>query len=138
MAPRREYLYFVEPKDDLGFSELDRQAEFIRAMEATDEDLVDVFAVPNGSRRTRWQQAQAKLEGLKGGVSDLVISWDGGILFAEFKNGTEMPRKDQHDWLNQKIRFGFNAGVFRTAACLLKHLKANGAPLSRMTMTFAE
>ena len=138
MAPRREYLYYIEPKDDNPELELARQSLFIKAMSFTDDSLVDVFAVPNGSKRTRWQQTQAKKEGLKGGASDLVITWGRGILFVEFKNGQATPRKDQHDWLNQKVKWGFNAGVFRTAKGLIKFLKQNGAPLSPMTLAYAQ
>lgn len=138
MAPRREYLYFVEPKDNDPASELSRQSLFIKAMSYTDSKKVDVIAVPNGSKRTPWQQIQAKREGMKAGASDLIVTWDGGIVFAEFKDGQAMPRKEQHKWLNQKVIWGFNTGVFRTAAGLILFLHRNGAPLHPLTLAYAQ
>ena len=43
-------------------------------------------AIPNGSKRTRWQQQQAKAEGVISGAPDIIVCLDNGItLFIEMK-----------------------------------------------------
>ena len=52
-----------------------------------------LFAVPNGSRRTVWEQRQAMEEGMVSGVADLVLSVPRGgygALFIEMKKESEV------------------------------------------------
>jgi hypothetical protein len=66
-----------------------------------------VAAVPNGQKRTRWQQQQAKREGMSAGFPDLIIVSDQQIMstpfkpvsaFVEIKAKAPMT-EEQKDWL---------------------------------------
>lgn len=55
------------------------------------------FTVPNGQRRTRWEAARAKAEGMVAGAPDLIVCLDNGVtLFVEMKRkkgGTVSPHQ---------------------------------------------
>lgn len=90
---------------------------------------VDIFAVPNGGKRSQWAAMKAKREGMKAGVLDLVCTWPaGGVAFVEFKNGTDMPDANQRERLNLLTRQGHHCGVFRSSETALRFLKEAGAP----------
>jgi hypothetical protein len=65
-----------------------------------------VAAVPNGQKRTRWQQQQAKREGMSKGFPDLILT------------GSKFPTSDRSDlfpdWLMFMMECGHNCGVFRS------------------------
>jgi hypothetical protein len=123
-----EVLYHVDERDKLPWSEEKRQQAFLRDARILCP-AVELFAVPNGGKRSQWAAMKAKREGMKAGVCDVVASWPGrGIAWLEFKNGTEMPDANQREFLNRKVRQGFDAGVFRTSESALRWLRACGAP----------
>lgn len=119
--------WHLDPKDRFPESEDDRQARFLREARMLCPG-VDIFAVPNAGKRTRWEANKRKREGMKAGVLDIVCTWNRGVAFLEFKNGTEQPDANQRERLNRYYRQGHHAGVFRTAASALDFLRAAGAP----------
>jgi hypothetical protein len=84
-----------------------------------------VAAVPNGQKRTRWQQGQAKAEGIAKGFPDMVAIGPGAIAFLEIKAAGSLT-PEQSDWLDHLTRCGFNAGVFRSQESLAAKLKEWG------------
>ena len=47
---------------------------------------IPYVAIPNGSRRTRWEAARAKAEGMVAGAPDLIVILPGGVtLWIEMK-----------------------------------------------------
>ena len=64
-------------------SELQEQKAFIQWLQLKH---IPYFAIPNGGKRTRWQAAQAKQEGMVAGAPDIaVILPDGLTLWIEMK-----------------------------------------------------
>jgi hypothetical protein len=88
-----------------------------------------VAAVPNGQKRTRWQQMQAKREGMSAGFPDLILVGpsckDGNYnppfqpvtAFVELKAQAPMTQ-EQKDWLLFLMDCGHNCGVFRSDVTL--------------------
>jgi hypothetical protein len=120
--------WFIEPRDKFGVAEEARQQEFLRLLPYVAPAL-NVWAVPNAAKRTRWEVAQAKREGMKSGALDLTITWNHGAAYAEFKNGTEGPTGNQRAMLNTLYRQGHRCGVFRNAETLFAALDEWGAPI---------
>jgi hypothetical protein len=104
-----------------------RQLKFLRDMKML-APAVNVFAVPNAGRRTQWEIAKAKREGMKAGVLDLVVTWNRGVAFLEFKDGRSKPTPAQRHQLNTLYRQGHHCGVFRTSASALRFLQERGCP----------
>jgi hypothetical protein len=125
--------WFLEPKDKDPTPELKRQQAFLASI-AKRAPTVDVVAIPNAGKATDWERIQRWKEGARAGALDLVISWeptragDRGVFFAEMKDGEEMPTLTQKRRLNKYFRQGHGCGVYRTAATLIEHLRAAGAP----------
>lgn len=130
-SPREPW--YIEPKDKLPASELQRQQAFVNFM-AVNAPAVDVTAIPNAGKSTDWQRIQRWKEGARAGALDLIITWrptrpgDRGIFFAEFKNGKTMPTPSQAERLDRYFRMGHGCGVYRSGAKLVEHLRAQGAP----------
>lgn len=128
--------WWIDPKDADPRDELARQSSFIRDAHIICP-AVDIFAVPNAGKRSRWAAHKAKREGLTAGVLDLVCTWPGGVAFLEFKDGTKMPDANQRDRLNLLTRQGHICGVFRQEKSALEFLRRNGAPfIDRPTFGF--
>jgi hypothetical protein len=90
---------------------------------------VDIIAIPNAGRRSRWEVAQRKREGMKAGALDWVVTWaPARVLFAEWKDGRGMPDANQRDRLNMLTRQGHLCGVFRREDSFFAYLRAAGAP----------
>ncbi|WP_447724596.1 hypothetical protein [Sphingomonas koreensis] len=94
---------------------------------------VDIVAIPNAARRTRWEVQQRKKEGMKAGALDWVVTWrpkpgDRGVAFVEWKDGKEAPDQNQRDRLNMLFERGFHVGVFRREDSFFAWLRALGAP----------
>ena len=89
----------------------------------------EYWAIPNAGRRTVWEAAKAKREGLRAGVLDLTILWQGGVAFIEFKSGRGDCTETQKDMLDDLHRRGHHCGVFRNSATALAWLKEIGAPV---------
>ncbi|API58083.1 hypothetical protein BSL82_01210 [Tardibacter chloracetimidivorans] len=125
--------WFIEPKDRLTSSEIQRQQSFIAQM-ARIAPAVDIVAIPNAGRASDWERIQRWREGARAGALDLVITWaahhdsDRGVFFAEFKDGQKMPSTQQRERLNRLYRMGHKCGVYRTPETLMKHLMHAGAP----------
>ena len=119
--------WHIDPRDKDPRNEDARQAAFIRDARIVCPG-VDIVAIPNAGRRTRWEAAKRKREGMKAGALDLVCTWNRGVAFIEFKNGTDGPDANQRDRLNMLTRWGHWCGVFRQEASALAFLRACGAP----------
>ena len=64
-------------------TELQEQKAFIRWLQLKG---IAYFAIPNGSKRTRWQAQQAKAEGMVAGAPDLAVILPQGVtLWVEMK-----------------------------------------------------
>jgi hypothetical protein len=123
--------WWIDPKDADPRSEERRQTAFLRDARMLCP-AVDIFAVPNGGRRTQWEANKAKREGLKAGALDLVCTWTAGVAFIEFKNGTAMPDANQRDRLNLLMRQHHHCGVFRQERSAIMFLHRVGAPFIGM------
>lgn len=120
--------WFMQGYDDEPASEFERQRAFVNRMRR-DAPGVIVFAVPNGGRQSDWQKVRRFNEGAIAGALDLVIVWNRGVFFAEFKDGRGKPSKAQIVMLNELYRQGHRCGVYRTAAKLIEHLREAGCPV---------
>lgn len=120
--------WHCDPKDADPRPEETRQLAFLRAAKMLCP-AVDIFAVPNGGKRSQWAAMKAKREGMRAGVLDLVCTWPGGgVAFVEFKNGTDMPDANQRERLNLYMRQNHHCGVFRQEKSALEFLQRAGAP----------
>lgn len=120
--------WFIEAKDSNPASELQRQMTFL-ALLAKLGPQCDVVAIPNAGKATDWERIQRWKEGARAGALDLVVTWAGGVFFAEFKDGKKMPTPAQRDRLNTYFRQGHGCGVFRKPETLIAHLRTAGAPI---------
>jgi hypothetical protein len=85
-----------------------------------------LVAIPNGQKRTRWQQQQAKAEGLSKGFPDLIaICRNGRVAFPEIKALAPLTA-EQREWLDWLHIGGHNCGVFRSDATLIEALRSWG------------
>lgn len=119
---------WVEPKDNDPASEDDRQTVFVATMRK-DHRQCRVYAVLNGARRSQWESAKAKREGMVSGWPDVGVRWAGGHADIEFKNGDSMPTPNQIETLNWLFANGHAVAVCRTAAGALGWLRSVGAPV---------
>jgi hypothetical protein len=119
--------WHIDAKDKDPRSEEKRQIAFLRDARILCP-AVAIFAVPNGGKRSQWAAMKAKREGMKAGVLDLVATWDGGVAFLEFKDGSSMPDENQRERLNLLTRQGHHCGVFRQEHSALAFLRSCGAP----------
>jgi hypothetical protein len=120
--------WWIDPKDADPRSEEKRQTAFLRDARMFCP-AVDIFAVPNGAKRSQWEAAKAKREGVKAGALDLVATWEGGgVAFIEFKAATTMPDPNQRERLNRLMRQGHHCGVFRQEQSALDFFRRAGAP----------
>lgn len=123
----RDEPWFIEPKDNDPASELKRQRLFLSRLKMQ-APAVDAVAIPNAGKSTDWERVQRWKEGARAGALDLVITWNRGVFFAEFKDGQKMPTRAQRDRLNTYFRQCHRCGVYRNADTLLQHLREAGAP----------
>jgi hypothetical protein len=120
--------WWIDPKDADPRPEEKRQLAFLRLAKLLCPG-VDIFAVPNGAKRSQWEAAKATREGVKAGALDLVATWEnGGVAFLEFKSGRTMPDDNQRDRLNRLTRQSHLCGVFRQEVSAIEFLRRNGAP----------
>ncbi len=117
-----------DPPDNHPASEFDRQRAFVNWM-ARHAPQIDVVAIPNASRGGDWERIRRQREGAKAGALDLIITWAGGVCFAEFKNGRDGPSPAQRDRLERYARMGHHCGLFRTARSLVAYLRRVGCPV---------
>ena len=119
---------YVEAKDRGDASEDARQAAFVVAIHK--QRQFEVYAVPNGGKRSQWAAAKAKREGMRAGWPDLGVVWADGEARIEFKNGRKMPEPEQVAVLNWLHARGHLVAVCRTAEGALAWLRSIGAPVS--------
>ncbi len=71
-----------------------------------------LLAIPNGGKRDVREAARLKAEGVKPGVSDLLLPLrrDGFFgLWLELKAPGKIPTEKQHEWLRRMARAGYRA-----------------------------
>lgn len=69
-----------------------------------------VFAIPNGGKRNKITAAILKAEGVRPGVSDLMLAYPAGAchgLFVEFKSPTGRMSKEQLEFADEAIESGY-------------------------------
>lgn len=123
-----EAVYHRCPPDKLVRSEEQRVQEFLRLLPYVAPSL-EVFAIPNAGKRTRWEVTKAKREGLKAGVADMHVAWNHGAAWLEWKNGRDYPDPNQRAWLSRMTRLGHRVAVVRTADAAFRLLAEQGAPV---------
>lgn len=120
---------YVEPTDRGDATEEARQAAWVMLMRRTAK-ACRVYAVPNGAKRTRWEAAKAKREGMLAGEPDTGVSWaDGPTARLEWKNGKAGPTDEQIEALNWYHRRGHPVAVVRTVDGAMAWLRSIGAPV---------
>lgn len=122
---------YVEPRDKSPEDEDSRQATFVATLRRTSK-ACEVYAVPNGGKRSLWAAAKAKREGMRKGWPDVGVVWADGEARVEFKNGSKMPDEDQIKILNWLHLRGHAVAVCRTAEGATTWLRSVGAPVSAM------
>jgi hypothetical protein len=85
--------WFCEEKDRDPASEFDRQTAFLAKIHRL-APSIDVLAIPNAGKGTDWERVRRWREGARRGALDLVITWNRGVMFAEFKDGTSVSFDD--------------------------------------------
>jgi len=133
-APSKPTLHpaiYVEPKDRSTESEDSRQATFVATMRRLHK-ACEVYAVPNGGKRSQWSAAKAKREGLRKGWPDVGVVWADGEARIEFKAGRTMPDDDQVLLLNWLHLRGHAVAVCRTMEGAVNWLHGIGAPVGRV------
>jgi hypothetical protein len=69
-----------------------------------------LIAIPNGGKRSKREAALLKAEGVKAGVSDLLLPIPNGTysgLWVELKVGDNYPSKDQRSWGYRMVACGY-------------------------------
>jgi hypothetical protein len=90
-------------------------AEQVVVIQWCDMKGIDIFAIPNGSNKSKASAGKFKAEGLRAGIPDLFIpiarnGYHG--LFVEMKRiGGPKPSKAQISWLAKLVASGYRAGV---------------------------
>lgn len=120
--------WFIEPKDHLPATEFQRQATFVKMM-ASLAPTADVLAIPNASRASDWERLRRHREGARKGALDLIVTWNRGVAFVEFKDGQKMPFAAQRERLNRYFRMGHHCGVFRRPETAVEWLRGLGCPI---------
>jgi hypothetical protein len=131
-APAKNLPWHCDPRDADPRDEGARQLAALRKARIICP-AVDIVAIPNAARRTRWEVQQRKKEGMKAGALDWVVTWrprpgDRGVAFVEWKDGKDVPDPNQRDRLNMLFDRGFHVGVFRREDSFLAWLRGLGAP----------
>lgn len=82
------------------------------------------FHCPNGARRTRFEQGQAKRWGMRAGVPDLIILHNSGLVdWVEVKSATGTLSKEQLAFSERLIEAGHYFKVVRSLEELMGGLK---------------
>jgi hypothetical protein len=131
-APVHDLPWHIDAKDGDPRDETARQLAALRRAKIICPG-VDIIAVPNAGRRSRWEVSQRKREGMKAGALDWIVTWrpkhgDRGVAFVEWKDGKDMPDQRQRDRLNMLFGWGHHVGVFRREDSFFAWLRALGAP----------
>ena len=101
-------------------SEHDEQAALIQWAHISERDhpeLMNLYAVPNGTYTTPASAAKAHAEGLSKGVPDLCLAWPAGVyhgMYLEMKSKTGTLRPEQRTWLQRLKAAGYYTAVCRS------------------------
>lgn len=102
-------------------SEHHEQALVVAHLRAFHPEVL-AYAVPNGARRTRWERAQAKAEGMEPGVPDLVVDEARGGYFGlriEMKRPASPGRRAGRESAAQKrVRLRLEDAGYRAVVCV--------------------
>ncbi len=109
--------------------EVDIQATFRKRMYYA-APAIKVVAIPNAARRTRWEAARAKKEGLATGFPDVMcLGPDGLVAMIEFKAAKGVISEAQQEWIDLLRRYSFPATVARSADEAMAFLRSAGFPV---------
>lgn len=84
------------------------------------------YHVPNEGQRTRWERFAALSQGMRAGVSDWVVHWQGGSMFLEGKVGRNKLSKAQQAWKQEAEQAGVPFVVFRSLEAFVRALVEHG------------
>jgi len=87
---------------------------------------IQFFAVPNGGKRNVWEAARLKKQGVRAGVPDIFIFWDGGYGVIELKIGGGYLSKMQVIFREEWVSRGDKYAVCRTLESVIDTLKQWG------------
>lgn len=118
------------PDGKRGWTELDRQAVFRQIMRNAAPSVL-VYAVPNAGKRN---PAQARKEGIMGGVFDLQCWWNRGVALPEMKGYDSRGRpgklsQAQIDWGNRMHDMGWPVACFFDPYAAVDWVRSLGAPV---------
>lgn len=125
--------WWTEPRDKSAASEAQRQLGFRRLMSAIAPRVV-IYANVNAARRTQWEAAKAKAEGMLAGVSDMTCLWTGGVAWIEFKSGTGRLSPQQREFAERLMRAEQLFAVCRTPEGAARWLRSVGAPVAEVAL----
>jgi len=83
---------------------------WVNDMMKVDFRYENIYAIPNGSARSKKTSVQLKNEGLRPGVLDINVDWPCGIyhgLRIEMKYGKGVTSVVQKEWLDRYLRAGY-------------------------------
>lgn len=76
-----------------------------------DDNNIFYFAVPNGGSRHKLEAVNLKKQGVKKGVSDLIVMLNSKILFVEMKRVKgSITSDEQIDFIDRVTQFGYSDG----------------------------
>lgn len=67
------------------------------------DKIVEFFSVPNGGSRNKIEASNLKKEGVRSGVSDLVIILKSKVLFLEMKAPPKILKSGKKSYTNSKV-----------------------------------
>jgi hypothetical protein len=122
-----------KPEDKTRWPESYRQRSFVAWMRKNHPGII-VASIANEGRRSTFSGQRMKAQGLTPGMPDIVVLWDGGMAFVEFKgfaaNGQAGKLSPAQIAACNKIhRNGHPVACFFRAESALKWLRSIGAPL---------
>jgi hypothetical protein len=89
-------------------------------------ELSLMFAIPNGSYKSKAAARKFQAEGLKSGVPDVCLPVARGrysSLFIEMKDGNKKPTENQVEWLTRLGQWGNCARICRSVDDAIQTLK---------------
>jgi hypothetical protein len=93
------------------------------------------WAVPNGGWRDPRTAKKLKAEGVKPGVSDIMVLWGGRLICIEMKAAKGAQSNDQKAWADDATCAGAAYFVARSVEQVEEFLDAAGVPLRARTRT---
>lgn len=91
------------------------------------------WAVPNGGWRDRRTASKLKAEGVKPGVSDIMVLWGGRLICIELKTAKGRQSPEQKQWSDDATMAGAAYYIARSVEQVEEFLDAAGVPLRART-----